>query len=122
MMHDVVSPDETAHDSVGPPVVPIVMLAITTFATVLMVVGAVVDGAGDTDEIAPTAVLAWVFGAVFGLIVFAWFGSLDAVRRATGHYVDATWKPRTVALVLAISGWVVGSVGAFLVAQALARR
>lgn len=121
-MHGVATPDETSPDSVGPPVVPIVMLAITTVATVAMVVGAVIEGAGDTDEIAPTAVLAWVFGAVFGLIVFAWFGSLDAVRRATGHYVDATWKPRTVALVLAVSGWIVGSVGAFLVAQALARR
>ncbi len=122
MMHDVAPPDETAPESVGPPVVPILMLAITTLATAAMVVGAVIEGAGDTDEIAPTAVLAWMFGAVIGLIVFAWFGSLDAVRRATGRYVDATWKPRTVAIVLAVSGWLIGSVGAFLVAQALARR
>ncbi|MCU0309479.1 MAG: hypothetical protein MUE36_00845 [Acidimicrobiales bacterium] len=114
--------DDTAPDAVGPPVIPVVMLGITTVAAAAMVAGAFVEGAGDTDEIAPVAVLAWVVGAVVGLVVFAWFGSLDAIRRATGHYVDATWRPRTVAVVLAVTGWLIGSVGAFLVALALARR
>lgn len=106
----------------GPPVVPLVMLAITTIAALVMVVGAALEGAGDTNEISTPAVLGWAIGSMIGLLVFAWFGWLDAGRRSAGHYVEPQWRPRTVSVVLAVSGWVIGSVGAFLVAQAIARR
>ena len=106
----------------GPPVIPIAMLGITTIAAVGLSVGALIDGAGSTDDISSAALLAWAFGSFLGLMEFAWFGSLDARRRATGRYVEATWKPRSVGLVLAVVGWVAGAAGAFLVAQAVARR
>lgn len=106
----------------GPPVIPIAMLAITTIAALVLVIGAVVDGAGSTDDISTAALLAWAFGAFLGLMEFAWFGSLDARRRATGRYVEVAWKPRSVALALAVVGWLAGAVGAFLIAQAVARR
>lgn len=114
--------DRTATGESGPPIVPLVMLAVTTVAALVMVVGATLDGAGDTNDISPAAVLGWAFGSVVGLVVFAWFGWLDAGRRSTGHYVEPQWRPRTVSVVLAVSGWLIGSVGAFLVAQAIARR
>ncbi|MCD9623281.1 hypothetical protein [Rhabdothermincola salaria] len=106
----------------GPPVIPIAMLAITTMAAVVLTIGALVDGAGSTDDISTAALLAWAFGSFLGLMEFAWFGTLDARRRATGRYVEASWKPRTVALALAVVGWLAGAGGAFLVAQAVARR
>jgi hypothetical protein len=98
------------------------MLAVTTGAALVMVVGAALEGAGDTSEISPAAALGWAFGSVIGLLVFAWFGWLDAGRRSAGSYVEAAWRPRALSVVLAVSGWLIGSVGAFLVAQAIARR
>jgi hypothetical protein len=44
------------------------------------------------------------------------------VRRSTGTYEEPTWKPRTVAAGLAVAGWLAGSAGAYLVAEAVARR
>ena len=111
----------TATES-GPPVVPLVMLAVTTSASLVMVIVAIVEGAGDTNDISLVAVLGWAFGSVLGLLLLAWFGWLDAARRSTGHYVEPQWRPRTVGIVLAVTGWLIGSVGAFLVAQAIARR
>lgn len=98
------------------------MLAVTTIAALVMVVGAALDGAGDTNDISPPAALGWALGSVVGLLVFAWFGWLDAGRRSTGRYIEPQWRPRTVSVVLAVSGWLIGSLGAFLVAQAIARR
>jgi hypothetical protein len=106
----------------GPPVIPIVMLAITTLAAITLTIGAVLDDAGRTDEISTAAVLAWAFGSFLGLVVFAWFGSLDARRRATGRYVEPEWRPRAIGVTLAVLGWLAGAAGAFLVAQAVARR
>ena len=104
------------------PLIPIVMLALTTATAIGLVAYAVGEEAGQTDQISGPATLAWVFGAVLGLLVFAWFGVLDSVRRSTGSYEEPSWKPRTVAAVLAVAGWVAGSAGAFLVAEAVARR
>ena len=106
----------------GPPVIPVVMLAITTVAAVALTVGAVADGAGSTDDISTAALLAWAFGSFLGLMEFAWFGTLDARRRATGRYVDASWNARAVGLGLAVVGWLAGAAGAVLVALAVARR
>jgi hypothetical protein len=104
------------------PLIPIVMLALTAVTAVGLVAFAIGEDAGQTDEISGAATLAWAFGALLGLLIFAWFGLLDSVRRSTGNYEEPTWKPRTVAAVLAVVGWVAGSAGAFLVAEAVARR
>ena len=104
------------------PLIPVLMLVLTTVTAVGLVAFAIGEDAGQTDEISGPAALAWVFGAVLGLLIFAWFGLLDSVRRSTGSYEEPTWKPRTVAAVLAVAGWVAGSAGAFLVAEAVARR
>ncbi len=104
------------------PLIPVVMLALTALTAVGLVAYAIGEDAGQTDEISGPAALAWVFGAVLGLLIFAWFGLLDSVRRSTGSYEEPAWKPRTVAAVLAVAGWVAGSAGAFLVAEAVARR
>ena len=106
----------------GPPMVPVIMLAVTTLAAVAMAVAAFADGAGGTSEISNEAVMAWLIGSVLGLLVFAYFGTLDARRRATGRYVEPTWSPRTISAALTVAGWIAGSTGAFLVAQAVARR
>jgi hypothetical protein len=104
------------------PLIPVVMLVLTTVTAVALFAYAIGEDAGQTDEISGPAALAWAFGALLGLLIFAWFGLLDSVRRSTGEYEEPSWKPRTVAAVLAVTGWVAGSAGAFLVAEAVARR
>ena len=127
-MTDVLTPSPSSVDSdddpevVRTPLIPIVMLALTAATAIGLVAFALGEDAGQTDQISGPATLAWVFGAVLGLLVFAWFGVLDSVRRSTGSYEEPSWKPRTVAAVLAVAGWVAGSAGAFLVAEAVARR
>jgi hypothetical protein len=105
-----------------PPALPVVMLLLTTATALALVAAAVAGGAGQTSDIAVEAVLAWVIGSVTGVLVFAWFGLLDSVQRSTGAYVEPSWRPRTVAAVLAVAGWLAGSAGALLVAEAVARR
>jgi Na+-driven multidrug efflux pump len=114
--------DRGTSTETGPPVVPLVMLAVTTSVALVMVAVAALEGAGDTNDISLAALLGWVFGSVLGLLLLAWFGWLDAGRRSTGRYVEPEWRPRTIGVVLAVSGWLIGSFGAFLVAQAIARR
>jgi hypothetical protein len=114
--------DAASGDSVGPPIVPIVLLVLTTVASVVFLGAAIVDEAGSTDEVSRPALFAWLFGSLLGLLLFAWFGLRDSVRRSTGEYVEAAWRPRVVAAVLATVGWLAGSAGAFLVAEAVARR
>lgn len=104
------------------PVIPVVMLLVTAVTAVALVVFAVGEDAGQTDEVSGAAALAWVFGSLIGLLVFAWFGLLDSSRRSTGAYEEPSWKPRTVAAVLAVAGWLAGSAGAYLIAEAVARR
>lgn len=120
-LDDLDDPD-LAGTPTGPPVIPIVMLAITAVASTVLVVAAVLDDAGSTDDISSAALMAWALGSFLGLMIFAWFGWLDARRRSTGHYADATWRPRLVGVVLAVAGWLAGAAGAILVAQAVARR
>ncbi len=109
-------------DVVRPPFIPVATLLITTATAIVMLVQAWVSGAGDTDEISAAAALCWTFGSFLGLLLFAWFGSLDADRRASLSYAEPWWRPRLVAGVLAVTGWLVGCAGAFLVAEAVARR
>jgi uncharacterized BrkB/YihY/UPF0761 family membrane protein len=127
-MTDLLTPTPDAVDwdeepeIVHTPLIPIFMLALTALTAFALVAYAIGKDAGQTDEISDPAALAWVFGALLGLLIFAWFGLLDSVRRSTGNYEEPAWKPRTVAAVLAVVGWVAGSAGAFLVAEAVARR
>jgi len=114
--------DDDPGEVVGTPIVPIIMLVVTTVTAIGLVAFAIGEDAGQTDEISGAATLAWAFGSLLGLLLFAWFGLLDSSRRSTGNYVEPTWKPRTVAAVLAVAGWVAGSAGAYLVAEAVARR
>jgi hypothetical protein len=105
-----------------PPVLPVVMSALGTVTSLGLVVSAVRDGAGSTDEVSSAAVLAWLFGSVIGLLLFAWFGLLDARERSSGHYVEPRWRPRAVMAVLTVASWLSGAAAAVLVAQAVARR
>jgi len=105
-----------------PPVLPVVMSALSTATSMALVIGAVRDGAGSTDEVSSAAVLAWLFGSVIGLLLFAWFNLLDARQRSIGHYVEPRWRPRAVLAVLTVVSWLSGVAAAVLVAQAVARR
>jgi hypothetical protein len=104
------------------PLIPIAMLAVTALTSVALLAVAVREEAGQTDEVSPEAALAWFLGSLLGLLVFAWFGLLDARRRSTGSYVEPSFRPRVVAGVLVVVGWLAGLAGAVLVAQAVARR
>ena len=106
----------------GPPLVPVIMLALTTLTALMLVGAAFAEGAGTTSRVSSEALLAWLIGSVLGLLVFAYFDTLDARRRATGHYREATWNARTISAGLTVASWLAGSTGAFLVAQAIARR
>lgn len=106
----------------GPPLIPLVMLGITAVGAIVLGVGAALHGAGTTDEISMAAVTGWLFGCLIGLLVFAWFGTLDAGRRATGRYVEPEWRPRAIGIALAVVGFLAGAYGAYLVAQSVARR
>jgi heme/copper-type cytochrome/quinol oxidase subunit 1 len=114
--------DEPDIEVTTSPRIPVLMLLITAMSSVLFLVGAITDEAGSTDEVSAPAVFAWLFGSMFGLLIYAWFGLLDSVRRSTGFYEEPSWRPRVVAAVLATVGWLAGSAGAFLVAEAVARR
>lgn len=111
------------HSSVArPPLVPVVMLGLCAVTSAVLVVVAASEGAGSTEEVSTTAVLAWLLGSVVGLLLYAWFGLLDAGQRGTGSYIEPGWRPRSVVNALAVAGWLSGAAGAVLVAQAVARR
>ena len=113
---------EQSEATTGTPLIPIAMLAVTALTAVALLAAAIREDAGQTDEISTEALLAWIFGSLLGLLVFAWFGLLDARRRSTGAYVEPSFRPRLVAGVLGALGWLAGLGGAVLVAQAVARR
>ena len=114
--------DDDPEDDVRTPLIPIAMLLVTAVTAIALVAVAVSENAGQTDEISSPAVLAWLVGSLVGLLIFAWFGLLDSVRRSSGVYSEPSWGPRTVAGVLAVVGWLAGSVAAFVIAESVARR
>ena len=114
--------DEAPEATTSTPLIPIAMLAVTALTALALLASAIREHAGRTDEVSVEAVLAWFFGSLLGLLVFAWFGLLDARRRSTGTYVEPSFRPRLVAGVLVALGWASGLGGAVLVAQAVARR
>lgn len=104
------------------PLGPIVVIAGCTLVSIVLTVIAIGQSAGSTDEVSLVAVAAWVVGSVLGLLAFSWFRSADMGCRAEPRYVEPGWRPRRIAVWLAVVGWIAGSFGAFLVAEALARR
>lgn len=112
------SPDE---ETTTTPMVPLVMLVITTAVAIACALLAYTDDAGTTDEISTMAVVAWGFGSLIGLLVFGWWGLLDSQRRSTGTYVDPSFRPRLVAGVLVAVGWIAGLGGALMVGLSVAR-
>jgi hypothetical protein len=114
--------DDEPVETTSTPLIPIAMLAVTALTAVALVAAAIREDAGQTDEISAEAVIAWFFGSLLGLLIFAWFGLLDSQRRSTGAYHEPSFRPRLVAGVLVVLGWVAGLAGAVLVAQAVARR
>jgi hypothetical protein len=112
------SPDEPATST---PMVPLVMLVITTAVAIGCALVAYNDEAGTTDEVSTMAVAAWGFGSLIGLLVFGWWGLLDSQRRSTGTYVEPAFRPRLVAGVLVAVGWVAGLGGALMVGLSVAR-
>jgi hypothetical protein len=114
--------DDEPVETTSTPLIPIAMLAVTALTAVALVAAAIREDAGQTDEISAEAVIAWFFGSLLGLLIFAWFGLLDSQRRSSGVYHEPPFRPRLVAGVLVVLGWVAGLAGAVLVAQAVARR
>jgi hypothetical protein len=114
--------DHDPDDDVHTPLIPIAMLLVTAVTAIALVVVAIDEEAGQTSEVSAPAVLAWVVGSLVGLLIFAWFGLLDSVRRSSGTYSEPRWGPRTVAGVLAVVGWLAGSAGALVLAESVARR
>lgn len=112
------SPDEPTTTT---PMVPLVMLVITTAVAITCALAAYTDDAGTTDEVSTMAVAAWGFGSLIGLLVFGWWGLLDSQRRSTGTYVEPTFRARLVAGVLVAVGWVAGLGGALMVGLSVAR-
>lgn len=108
-------------EATSTPVVPLVMLVITTVAAIACALAAYTDDAGTTDEVSSLAVAAWGFGSLIGLLVFGWWGLLDSRRRSTGTYVEPTFRARLVAGVLVAVGWIAGLSGALMVGLSVAR-
>ena len=114
--------DDDPDDEVHTPLIPIAMLLVTAVTAVALVAVAMNEDAGQTSEVSAPAALAWLVGSLVGLLIFAWFGLLDSQRRSSGVYHEPPFRPRLVAGVLVVLGWVAGLAGAVLVAQAVARR
>ena len=103
------------------PLVPILMLLVTTGAAIVFALSAYLDDAGATDEISGAAVAAWAMGSLVGLLIFAWWGLLDSQRRSTGTYTEPSFRPRLVAGSLTVVGWIAGLAGALMVGLSVAR-
>ena len=107
---------------VSTPLLPIAVVGGCAAIAVVLVATALGQHAGTTGNVSTTAAIAWIIGSVVGLLAFSWFRSVDMGCRAEPRYVEPSWRPRLLAIWIAVVGWVAGSIGAFLVAEALARR
>jgi hypothetical protein len=100
------------------------VLCVVLCASAALVLGYVAasGGAGTTDEISAAAALCWVVGSVLALLAFALFRGSNAARQTNRMYVEPSWRPMLVATTAAVIGLAAGTYGAFLVAEAVARR
>jgi hypothetical protein len=97
------------------------VVALAVVASVSLVAWSWRSGAGETADFPIGAFLGWLCGSVVSLLGFAWFRSADASRRLNPLYVEPGWRPGRVVTVLALMGLLAGSLGAILVARAVAR-
>jgi len=107
---------------VSTPTIPIILIAGCALISMALTGRAFMDHAGSTDSVSMLAFGSWIVGSFLGLIAFTFFRSKDLSCQAEPRYVEPSWRPRLVAVLVACMGWFSGLVGAFFVAQALARR
>jgi hypothetical protein len=102
--------------------VPLAITVVSLLAATLLISIASGDHAGSTAELSLPAFGAWFVGSIVGLIGYSWFRTENAKRRMSRSYSEWVWRPPLIALGASVAGWIIGSYGAFLVAQAVARR
>jgi len=102
--------------------VPLAITVASLLAATVLISAASGDHAGTTAELSVPALGAWFVGSIVGLIGYSWFRTENAKRRMSRTYSEWVWRPPLVALGASVAGWIIGSYGAFLVAQAVARR
>jgi len=116
------SPVAFAGDVVHAPVLPVVLVGMSTFVSWALFVVSRQQGAGSSIEIFPASIVGWVLGGLVGAVLLSWFRSVDLTRRSNLTYVEQSWKPALVAGALAIAGWVASIAHAWSIASSVARR
>lgn len=107
---------------VHPPLAPLALIIVALVVSVALVVAARGQHAGATASLSLVALGAWLVGSVIGLVGFAWFRDENLKRRLRNTYSEPIWKPVLIARVGGIAAWVVGCAGAYMIAEAVARR
>jgi len=107
---------------VHPPLSPLALIMSSLASAAVLVFLARGQHAGDTASLSGMAFGAWLAGSVVGLVGFAWFRDENLKRQLRNTYSEPIWKPVLMARVGAIAAWVIGSVGAYMIAEAVARR
>jgi hypothetical protein len=105
-----------------PPMVPLAIILISLVAATALIAIASGDQAGGTADLSIPALGAWFVGSIVGLLAYSWFRTENAKRRMSRVYSETVFRLPLIALGASIVGWVIGSYGAFLIAQAVARR
>jgi hypothetical protein len=104
------------------PVIPVLLLALSTIATWSLWFTSKSDGAGQTVDIYTSSVVGWALGGVVGAVLFSWFRSVDLARRSSLTYVEKSWRPALLAGALAFAGWAGSFAHAWAIASSVARR
>lgn len=107
---------------VHPPLAPLTLIVVSFVVSVALVIVARGQHAGSTASLSPFAFGAWLVGSVIGLVGFAWFRDENLKRQLRNTYSEPIWKPVLIARLGALAAWFVGSAGAFMIAEAVARR
>ncbi len=107
---------------VHPPLAPLALIIGSFLIAVALVAVARGQNAGANATLSIAAFGAWLVGSVLGLIGFAWFRDENLKRQLGSTYSEPAWRPVLLARVGAIAAWLVGSAGAYMIAEAVARR
>ena len=107
---------------VHPPLAPLALIIGACLIAVALVAVARGQNAGANATLSMAAFGAWLVGSVLGLIGFAWFRDEHLKRQLGSTYSEPAWRPVLLARVGAIAAWVVGCAGAYMIAEAVARR
>lgn len=105
-----------------PPLIPLAIILVSLVAAVVFIAIASGEHAGGTSDISSAAVGAWFVGSIVGLVGYSWFRTENAKRRMSRTYTETVLRLPLIALGASVTGWILGSYGAFLIAQAVARR